>query len=96
MQVLFDCVLIEEEVVEELTTTTGIVLPDTDPSSTLTKGVVVSVGDGKLTPDGTQITPTVKVGDNVLYNEKTIIDRHSIDSVDHVILREGSIVAVID
>lgn len=96
MKVLFDCVLIKEENVEESKSTGGIVLQNTNPESTLTKGEVVDVGGGKHTEHGVLIQPSVTQGENVLYNRNSIVDSHTIDGVEYVIIREENIVAIVD
>jgi chaperonin GroES len=44
----------------------GIVLPDTARERPQ-QGRVLSVGDGRLLPDGTRVSPQVQEGDRVLY-----------------------------
>jgi chaperonin GroES len=65
LQPLGDRVVVEREESEEKTLG-GIILPDTAKNKA-TRGVVVSVGDGKLLDDGTRAAFQVKVGDRVLF-----------------------------
>ena len=66
LQPLGDRVVVEREESEERTAG-GIVLPDTAKDKP-TRGVIVSVGDGKLLEDGTRGKLQVKVGDRVLFS----------------------------
>lgn len=52
---------------EDVTTTSGIILPDTASKEKPQKGRVVAVGPGKLSEEGKRIPMTVKTGDTVLY-----------------------------
>mgnify|MGYP005846329665 CR=1 FL=1 len=65
LQPLGDRVVVEREEAEEKTLG-GIILPDTAKNKA-TRGVVVSIGDGKLLDDGTRAAFQVKVGDRVLF-----------------------------
>lgn len=95
INVLFDCVLLKE-IEEEKVSNGGIVLANTNPESTLTNAEVVSVGEGKRTEKGVLISPTVKEGDKVLFNQSKIVDSHTIDGVKYLIIREQHIVAIVD
>jgi chaperonin GroES len=71
----------------------GIVLPDTAREKPR-QGRVLSVGDGRLLPDGTRACPQVSEGDRVLFNgysghEIVIADREVL------ILSEDEILAVV-
>lgn len=52
---------------EDMTTVTGIILPDTASKEKPQKGEVVAVGPGKLNEEGKRIPMSVKPGDTVLY-----------------------------
>lgn len=56
-----------EPLEEGKTTSSGIVLPDSDKKSN--KGKVVAVGPGRINDKGERIAMSVKVGDLVLYRE---------------------------
>src|SRR5258708_28635861 len=60
--------LIVRAIEEELTTASGLVLPDTAKEKPQ-KGEVVAAGDGKLDDDGKRIPLDVKKGDEVLYSK---------------------------
>ena len=52
----------------DVTTASGIVLPDTAKEKPQ-KGKVVAVGTGKLLDNGQRATPEVKVGDGVVFSK---------------------------
>src|SRR5258707_9642193 len=60
--------LIVRAIEEELTTASGLVLPDTAKEKPQ-KGEVVAAGDGRLDDDGKRIPLDVKKGDEVLYSK---------------------------
>ncbi|PIQ77626.1 co-chaperone GroES [Candidatus Peregrinibacteria bacterium CG11_big_fil_rev_8_21_14_0_20_46_8] len=61
--------LLVEPVEEDVTTASGIVLPDTHSKERPQKGRVLAVGPGKLLENGQRVPMTVKVGDTVLYSK---------------------------
>lgn len=94
-KVLFDCVLVRVDEPDETLSSGGIVLTNAKSETTLTEGVVVSVGEGKRTEQGALIKPTVSDGDTVLFNKSKIVDTHTIDGKEHLIIRESNIVAIV-
>ena len=52
----------------ETRTPSGIVLPDSAKEKPQT-GIIMSIGDGEITPDGKKIPMVVKVGDKVVYKK---------------------------
>jgi chaperonin GroES len=70
----------------------GIILPDTAKEKPQ-EGEVVAVGSGKLLENGTRVASEVKVGDKVLY-AKYGGTEVKFDSVDYLILKEDSILAI--
>jgi len=79
---------------EEEVTKGGIIIPDTAKEKPM-KGAVMSVGPGKTGDDGKKIKPAVKRGDLVLFN-KYAGTEISIDGVEHLVMREDDILAVIE
>ena len=71
----------------------GIIIPDTAKEKPQ-EAEVVAVGDGKLDDDGKRIAMTVKAGDRVLIGKYTGQDI-KIDEVEHTIVREDEILAII-
>jgi chaperonin GroES len=78
----------------EETTSGGIVLPDTAREKPL-QGKVLSVGDGRLLPNGSRVGHQVNEGDRVLFDRyagtELIVDNEPL-----LIMREEQILAVLD
>ncbi|MFW5730264.1 MAG: co-chaperone GroES [Desulfonatronovibrionaceae bacterium] len=89
---LHDRVLVKR-LEEEEVTKGGIIIPDTAKEKPI-KGEVVAAGPGKTSDDGKTIPMTVKEGDNVLFN-KYAGTEVKIDGVEHLVMREDDILAVI-
>ncbi len=78
----------------ETKTASGIIIPDNAQEKPV-EGQVIGVGNGRVLKDGSVIKPDVKVGDRVLYS-KYAGNEIKIDGVDHLIMREEDILAVVD
>ncbi len=78
----------------EETTAGGIVLPDAAQEKPL-QGRVLSVGDGRLLPDGTRASHQVSEGDRVLLSNYAGTEV-KVDDQDLLILSEDDILAVLD
>lgn len=89
---LNDRVLVKRLESEEKTAG-GLYIPDTAKEKP-SKGVVVAVGPGKTADDGKRVEMAVKAGDEVLFN-KYAGTEVKLDGVDHLVLREDDILAVI-
>ena len=76
------------------TTAGGILLPDSAKEKPL-QGRVLSLGDGRLLPDGTRATHQVNEGDRVLFTSyagtEVIVDDEEV-----LIMNEDEILAVLD
>jgi chaperonin GroES len=79
---------------EEEVTKGGIIIPDTAKEKPI-KGVVVAAGPGKSSEEGKVIKMSVKKGDNVLFN-KYAGTEIKIDGVEHLVMREDDILAIIE
>lgn len=93
LQPLGDRLVVQREESEERTVG-GIYLPDTAKNKP-TRGVVVSVGDGKLLEDGSRAPMQVKAGDRVLFTSyagETI----EIGDEEYLLMSEGELLAVIE
>ena len=90
---LYDRVVIKR-VEEENKTKGGIVIPDTAKEKSV-KGTVIAVGKGKLTESGKLVPPAVKKGDMVLLS-KYAGNEIKIEGVEHSIMREEDILAVVE
>lgn len=87
---LEDRVVVEPVEAEEVTAG-GIVLPDTAKEKPQ-RGTVLAVGPGKLLDSGERGTPSVSVGDEVIYGKYAGTDIE-IDGRDVKILRESDVLA---
>ena len=72
----------------------GILLPDTAQEKPQ-RGKVTAVGDGRLSKDGSRITPDVKTGDVVLFGKYAGSDVQ-VGGEDLKILREDEILAKVE
>ena len=71
----------------------GIIIPDTAQEKPL-EAKVVAVGDGRRNDEGERLPLDVEVGDLVLISKYGGSDV-KIDGVDHVIMREDDVLAVL-
>ena len=71
----------------------GIIIPDTAQEKPL-EAEVVAVGDGRRNDEGERLPLEVGVGDRVLISKYGGSDV-KIDGVDHVIMREDDVLAVL-
>lgn len=93
LQPLGDRLVVQREESEERTVG-GIYLPDSAKNKP-TRGVVVSVGDGKLLEDGSRAAMQVKAGDRVLFTSyagETI----EIGDEEYLLMSENELLAVIE
>jgi chaperonin GroES len=92
IQPLYDRVLLRR--IEEQEVKRGsIIIPDTAKEKPQ-EAEVIEVGQGRVTEDGKVIPLTVKKGDRVLIGKYSGTEV-TIDGVEHVIVREDEILAVI-
>ncbi len=90
---LHDRVLVKR-LEEEEVTKGGIIIPDTAKEKPI-RGEVVAAGPGKTSDDGKNIPMNVKPGDKVLFN-KYAGTEVKIDDVEHLVMREDDILAIIE
>ena len=89
---LGDRVLVKR-VEEESKTKGGIIIPDTAKEKPM-EAEVVAVGDGKINENGTRNPMSVKAGQKVLIGKYSGTEV-KIDGIDHVIVREDEILAIV-
>lgn len=77
------------------TTDSGLILIPSSLQKESILATVVSVGTGKLNPDGTRQEFTVKAGDRVIF-DKFIGQEIFVDGFRHLIIPEADIFAVED
>ena len=90
---LFDYLLVEP-MQKDTTLPSGIVIPDTAKEKPQ-EGKVVAVGPGRLDEDGKRIPMEVKKGDRILMGKYSGTEV-KIDDVEHIIMREDDVLAVIE
>ena len=71
----------------------GIIIPDTAKEKPQ-EGMVVAVGKGRVTEDGTRLAPDVQGGDRILFG-KYSGSEVTIENVEYVIMREEDVLAVL-
>jgi chaperonin GroES len=79
---------------EEQKTSGGIVIPDTAKEKPQ-EGKVIAVGPGRLDEKGKRIPMDIKKNDRVLFG-KYAGNEIKIDGVEHAIMREDDILALLD
>jgi len=90
---LYDRLLVKRVDAEEKTTS-GLIIPDTAKEKPL-EAEVVAIGSGKLMKDGSTRPSVVQVGERVLFGKYTG-DEVKIDGIEHIILREEDVLAIIE
>ncbi len=85
-------IVVKREDAEE-TTAGGIVLPDVAQEKPR-QGRVLSVGDGKLLPDGSRAPHLVKEGDKVLFSSYAGTEVN-VDDRELLIMSEDSVLAIL-
>ena len=79
---------------EERTTAGGIVLPDSATEKPM-EGVIISVGNGKISENGDVRPLDVKAGDKVLFGKYSGTEV-KIDGEELLVMREDDIMAVVE
>jgi chaperonin GroES len=90
---LYDRILVKRNE-EQSRTASGLYIPDTAKEKPM-EATIVAVGNGKLQEDGSLRKLEVKAGDKILFSKYSGSDI-KIDGVEHLILREDDILAVIE
>jgi len=90
---LGDRVLVKA-LVAETKTKSGIIIPDTASKERPEQGVVVAVGEGRITDDGKVIAPKVKVGDTIVFS-KYQLDEIKIEGEECYVLNVPNILAIV-
>ncbi len=90
---LYDRVLVKRIEAEEKTAG-GLIIPD-NAKEKPQEALVVAVGAGRRTDDGTARPMSLQAGDRVLFGKYTG-DEVKLDGEEHIILREEDVLAVIE
>ncbi|WP_306535659.1 co-chaperone GroES [Geobacter sp.] len=85
--------ILVKRIEEEQVTAGGIFIPDTAKEKPM-EAEVVAVGEGKINENGTRNPMSVKAGQKVLIGKYSGTEV-KIDGVDHVIVREDEILAIV-
>ena len=85
--------VVVQRIEEEQKTKSGIIIPDTAKEKPQ-EGLVIAVGPGKVTENGTRVTPGVKAGDRILFGKYSGTEI-KVEGEEHLILREDDILAVL-
>jgi chaperonin GroES len=86
--------IVVKRLAEQETTKGGIIIPDTAKEKPI-EGQVLAVGNGKISDDGKVRPLDVKEGDRVLFG-KYAGTEVQVGGEDHLILREGDVLAVVE
>jgi len=86
--------VIVKRIEEEETTKGGIIIPDTAKEKP-SEGKIVAVGKGKVLENGEVQALEVKKGDKVLFG-KYAGTEIKIEGVEHLIMREDDIIAIVE
>jgi len=90
---LYDRILVKR-IEEQSRTASGLYIPDTAKEKPM-EATIVAVGNGKIQEDGSLRKLEVKAGDKILFSKYSGSDI-KIDGVEHLILREDDILAVLE
>jgi len=86
--------LLVKRIEEQQKTTAGLIIPDSAKEKPM-EAVVVAVGAGKVQEDGSVRKMGVKAGDRVLFT-KYSGSEIKMDGVEHLILREDDVLALVE
>ena len=86
--------LLVKRVEEEAKTKGGIIIPDTAKEKPA-EGLVIAVGNGKVTDDGATRQLEVKAGDRVLFGKYSGTEV-KIEGEEHLIMREDDVLGVVE
>lgn len=85
---------IETEKEGEKMNSFGIIIPDTVDKEKPEHGIVVAIGEGKMTDDGKILKMRVKVGDKVMFS-KYGFDEVKVDGEEYLLVSESNVLAII-
>jgi chaperonin GroES len=91
MKAVGDKIIIKQEIGEEQTTASGLILTQ-NSAEHQNQGKVLSVGSGILLNDGTRSPLSVKEGDEILFSGGTIVD---VKGEGYIFLTESNVLAIL-
>ena len=86
--------ILVKRVDEEEKTAGGIIIPDSAKEKPQ-EGIVISVGNGKITDDGKVQPLDVKRGDKILFS-KYAGTEVTLDNEEHLIIREDDVLGILE
>ena len=72
----------------------GIILPETADKEKPERGEVIAVGPGKLLDNGSRATPSVKIGDVVVFKRYSP-DEIKVGKDEYLVIREDDVLAIV-
>jgi chaperonin GroES len=90
---LYDRVLVKR-VESESRSAGGLYIPESAKEKPQ-QAEVIAIGNGRVGKDNSLVPLTVKTGDRILFG-KYVGDEVKLDGVEHIILRENDILAIIE
>ncbi len=81
--------------IEDETTKSGIVLPDTLDKEKPEKGEVIQIGPGKLLENGQRAPMSLKAGDKVIF-KKYSPDEVNVQNETYLVINESDILAILE
>ncbi len=95
VQPLLDRVLVKREDID-MTSPSGIIIPDTAQKEKSKRGIVIAVGGGRVSDEGRVIPMSVKVGAKVFFNSGWDNEvKVGGDEEEYFLVRESDILAII-
>ena len=93
---LADRVLVKRVDTKDVKSPSGIIIPDTATKEKSKIGVIIAVGTGRISDEGTLIPITIKVGAKVIFNSgwDNEVDMGEKDE-EYFLVKESDILAVI-
>ncbi|MFZ5364553.1 MAG: co-chaperone GroES [Patescibacteria group bacterium] len=86
--------VIIKPIAEDITTKSGIVLPETVEKEKAERGEILAIGPGRLLDNGELAPMSVKVGDKVMF-KKYSPDEIKVDGEELLVISEQDILAII-
>lgn len=87
--------VIVEAIKEEITSASGIIIPETASKERPMKGLVIAVGPGKMMESGSLLPMEVKEGDQVLFSKYGPTE-FKVDGKELLVLNMGDILGKIE
>lgn len=93
LQPLGDRLVVQRDESEEITSG-GIVLPDSAKDKPA-RGIVLSIGEGRMLKDGTRAAMQIKEGDRIIFTSYGP-EEMKVGDNEYLLMREDDVLAVID